>query len=548
MRSIPQILIWELSLRSWSVVALFVLANALPLLVFTALSSYELDQSDPTMTKLFKAFQPMIVFLMAIGILMALGPASRLYSLPISNNALVSFRLVVGWVFLIVELALVVVLYSVFFNLPWPLLSSVLYGIVCWATGQMVVTAPARTVSGFLLSSIPLVLSTTWLHFQPGGWFSPPTALWIEVSAGQLVIIGCIVAFSHLATVDAVRRDRCGEYLFQFPTGQLLSRVGSWIERRLLSQPASFSTSQQAQDWHEQVTKGMGLPLVYSLISLVIVAATLCNPRNWIGYRPLISIYESWVVLGYMLTPLAALTGFIAALSTMVGKRQERFQDVAYQIDPYDMSTCQAVLPITSTQFAFATLKMALKSVLTTWAFWLCGFIAIYLLINFFGVTRLVETKLTKQFGSWFLPLTVLGPWVALTSVTVVMQSPSRHYAIWVGVSLIFVYVIFSIVALERLPPAMQNSIHLSLLGVTSTLLALAAILAFISARYQQLLGGRSILWALITFVVLLSLAIATSPWQLPFVGYIAVTCFCLLTVAPLAFAPLAVAANRHRA
>ena len=99
MRSIPKALLWEMLVRGrWSVPGLFLLGNAIPLLVYGALSRFGVSlaaQSLPGIVLQF-SFLPLIILQFAIGIAIAQGPMLRLFAWPISSNAIVAWNVRFG--------------------------------------------------------------------------------------------------------------------------------------------------------------------------------------------------------------------------------------------------------------------------------------------------------------------------------------------------------------------------------------------------------------------------------------------------------------------
>ena len=173
MRSMPQALLWEtISRGRWTLPGVFLLAVMLPLLVYGALSGLTIDPKAQEFVALQFAFVPIVMFQLAIGVAMAQGPLSRLYTFPISANSIVAWHMFSGALILALETAASSWLFSTLFHVNWPILGPALFAVAAWSALQVLMSASSQqSLPAFCFAGAPAVLLCLWLQTRYGGWF-----------------------------------------------------------------------------------------------------------------------------------------------------------------------------------------------------------------------------------------------------------------------------------------------------------------------------------------------------------------------------------------
>lgn len=547
MNSIAKALTWEMLARSWSIVAYFILANMLPVLVYFAIGSIGINKDDPSMLVMYFAFLPLIVVELGFGIHLALGPPSRLYTLPISNFAIVGSRLLLGGVVLSVEMVVIALAYQALFGIHWPVLSTVLFALVVWSTVQIMIVSTQPTVTSFLISTIPCVGSILWAQSRHGGWFSQPSNYWNEIAVLDVLIVSALCLGSYFTAVKCLARSRCGVYFPKLPIWNVLLKVGEYLERVFLKQPERFTSRLHAHQWHEWVQKGLALPL--ALICLMTIFALLLGIESLVKDQPIVEkTVNSLEVLGILIPFLGGLVGLFGGLFQTSGKRQETLQDLVLYTNVYSMNGFYASLPLTDTQFSWTTLKTFLKSLAITLSLWSVAYFGAFSCAQ---VTGQLPTKmLYNELGWWFWVIVIVGPWVSFGNVLTIVQSGKT--AFWLGLLCVLPTTYFVVLLILRalLPPAWIEVIHQTSLGVVSSSIIVAAIWAFATAWNRSLVPTRVVIASIVCLAGLIFLGCYFHPdeivirhwshWGMVVAG-------CCLVVTPLAFGPIAISYNRHR-
>jgi hypothetical protein len=124
MRSIPLAITWEMLRRGrWTLIAAALGANALPVILFAALS-YDgaIDPAERSQIDMHVVMIQINWFMFGTAVIGALGPLSRLYVYPVPTASLVAWHMLLAMAALSAESVISTALLNWAFDLRWPLL------------------------------------------------------------------------------------------------------------------------------------------------------------------------------------------------------------------------------------------------------------------------------------------------------------------------------------------------------------------------------------------------------------------------------------------
>ncbi len=525
MRSIPVTMTWEMLTRGrWSLLAFALAANALPVLLLTALRHEAgFDPDDPSMLVMQVTMIQIQMFIFGCAAFDAQGRPSRLYAMPIPTSSLVAWQMLPSMVLVGLEALASTACLNAAFDLNWPLWGPALFAAVGVAAIQAVMWSMEK--SAWLPVSVGIVAAMLGLWFKSriGPMFSMPTHSWVELTPGEVFTLLTFAGLSYYAAVVGVARRRCGEPL---PSLGIIT----WIERVCDPPPdvgAPFTTPEQAYFWFEWRKKGWVMPFT-------VVFGMVVGLGIWVLFiRELKDLFEGFVAGGAMLT----LMGFMGFVLGIVGPNDQTFE----------MGHFLATRPLTNTEMSRTLLKVLGKSVLIAWTIWAVPFVILTAIL--FAKGAIPSVELLNDWGWWYFPMTLLGCWT-LTSVLASISMTGRSkllaqlicgvLAAFFGLGLFCNY---------ALPVESRPTFNRGVGIVVGVVIALGTVWAFVSARRQALIGSPTVASAFSVWAVLGGLIVhdwVQHPAR-PLMPGVLVACLATLVVAPLATAPLALAWNRNR-
>lgn len=560
MRSLPQALFWEMLAHGrWLLPCTFLGAIMLPLLIYGALSGFQVETNSHEFIVLQFAFLPLVVFQLACGIQMAQGSPSRFYALPISTSSIVTWNFVSGAILLAVETALVACLLNALFDVHWPILGPALFAAAAWSTGQVLMSVSSQqSLPGFCAAGAPSVLLLLWLQTRYGAWFSAPTSSWSEVAPAEAATVLGIFVGCFVMTNWCINLARCGERLPTMGIGSWLSgRWDAFLRSRADEPP--FRSQAAAQFWFEWRTKGLALPLVTILILTVaaIVAFGLWMMQaDSLGpmFGFLVSLGPFLAVLGI---PAGILLGFEVDAKS-VGQREPQLAD-AIDIGSLEtgMGSFLASRPITNRDLANAILRTAALSSFLAWIMWFAVFLGCLFLLWWRGPlsfslmasqTEIDESILsTGQYRALYFAFTLLSPWAVMANLSAIGLS-GRGGKLFVAIVGSFVgYCLLIGVVNNFTSKTLVMMIQNVAITIASAVLVFATIWAYYLASRHRHLTLRTCFAALSTIALLVTITVALLGFSQTFIVYSIATAFLALVVLPFASVPLAIAWNRHR-
>lgn len=550
MRSIPQALFWEMCRRGrWQAPLYFLLGNALPVLIYSALSHHSVDQSDAAFVTMHVLFLPLILFMFAIGIVAAQGSLSRLYLSPISSACLVAWHIFPGAILLLSEVALVSWAQNAYFGLDFPIMGPSLFAATAWAAAQVLVCGSHRSVTGFALAASPCMLLFFWLQSRYGAWFQQPTHYWTEVTSVELLTMLSAIALSFVLTLVVVARDRCGEQTSSLKLWRWLALTWDRISSKASRNQQPFSTTMEAQLWSEWRSKGCALPIIVSGM-IVVIGIVVLFRFAVLSQRVhhLTDLHEALLVCGVLYPLLAALCGgLLGSTSSGSGIRHHNatIRDLGDQPMFDQMGHFQATLPISNRSFADAMLRTAAKSILLSGSLWAFAFGAVLTLaaIN----DALPEHILPSPIERWFLPMILLGAWIGITLIATIVMTGRIAFFFGGLVVIVFGGSLLATISEQFVPAEVQHQLAQLLIIAVSLGIIVTTSLALVLANRHGMQSGAGVFKSISAWLFLSLLAVILRPESLPPAAYLSMIAFAALVVFPCSAAPLAIAWNRHR-
>lgn len=550
MRSIPQALMWEMFSRGrWRIPGFYVLGNLVPLLLFALFSHLGVDPQDHSFLVLHICFLPLLMLVFGSGVLSAQGSLARLYTTPVSTASLVAWHMFPGSVLLATEIAVAACMYNILFNLGWPIWGPALFAAAAWASMQLLVSVSHRTLSSFSVACAPTVVLFGWMHSRYGSWFGQPTHQWSKVTPGEVATMSVVIGVAYAITVVAVARDRCGERLPSLGGWRWLART--WDAMTTTSgigiQP--FRSAARAQLWYDWMLKGLALPLVVILIYIVMVSVWLIRITAGVNEGPPLAELYSGILAGSgLLTLMAGLTGMLTVLSSngnTTRNRSETIRDLGGSNNQEGMGNFQSTLPFTNSDFSQSILLTAFRSVLAAWGLWAAGFFGCLLISQL--MPHVPMPVFPPELRAWYLPLTLLAPWTAMTNLALIGLSGRATRIVFAGVSVFVSCCIGMILIKEIYSAELQTLVFEISMFIGSITIVGATILAFVKAHRRRILSDKT-QWATgVIWIAIAIVAIALRPADLPVMAYPMILAFASLVIMPLAATPLAIEWNRHR-
>lgn len=358
-----------------------------------------------------------------------------------------------------------------------------------------------------------------------------------------------VVGLAYVVTVAAVTRDRCGERLPSLGGWKRLLRT--WDAMTTTSgigiQP--FRSAARAQLWHDWTLKGLALPLVVFLISVVMVSVWLIRIAAGVNEDPPLAEFHAGILAGSgFLTLMAGVTGILTVISSnshTTRNRGETIRDLAGGINLAGMGNFQSTLPFTNSDFAQSILQTAFRSILIARGLWASGFFGCLLISQL--TPHIPMPTFPPELRAWYLPLTLLGPWIAMTNLSVIGLSGRGIRMVFLGVAGLVSYFFGMIFVKEVFSAEVQNQLFEISIFLGSLTIAEATILTFHRASRFNLLSRKAQCQTGFVGIGIMSLALVIRPADLPVVAYPMILAFSALVILPLAAKPLTIAWNRHR-
>ena len=246
---------------------------------------------------------------------------------------------------------------------------------------------------------------------------------------------------------------------------------------------------------------------------------------------------------------LACPTGLFLGLeidSKAAGQRETQVGDFVTEMQlESGMGSFLSSRPFSSKQFAAALFKTAALSAIVSWFMWFVVFVACLLIL--WMMKTAPTSYMPKDVGILFIPMTILGPWIAMANLGMIgLSGRGTKLVFTLVIGFVGYCVLFGVIRhFSNIQLAMQ--FHTVCTTIMAVLLVVVTLLAFVQAQKQKHLSLISSVLAGLTCCGLVVAAVALRPAGSGFVYYPCAVLFATLIVVPFACMPLAIAWNRHR-
>jgi hypothetical protein len=427
-------------------------------------------------------------------------------------------------VIIAVQMAACIAILNLLFDLHWPISGPAMITAVSFAAVMAVVWLTEKSVGwslvAFALVAAPLGL---WFKSRYGHAISDPTHFWDQVTPCDAVSMLTMVAAAYAVSVFAVARNRRGE-------PPLSIGLFDWLYRIFDVSPATtthLGTPFRAQCWFEWQRNGWAMP------GAVLVVAAF-GTTNWALFdREALSLFTGFLGGGVVLQLLGCLAGVL-------------FGNVGQSDDNHAMGHFRATRPISDADAARAILETAAKSVLLAWSIWASAFAVVYFFIWLIGSKDAIQLP---EASWWLFPATLFGPWIATGSIASIVLLGGSKYAFRIMLSLIMSVVAIMLVSKFVLTPAARLFVQQTSFAILGSALVVICIWSFVAARRRGFIQTPTIWAAAMVWTAATVLTAIRWPALVDSgaVRIVLIAGIASLIVTPLAAAPLALSANRHR-
>jgi hypothetical protein len=205
-----------------------------------------------------------------------------------------------------------------------------------------------------------------------------------------------------------------------------------------------------------------------------------------------------------------------------------------------------ATRPLTDLTMAKCVLRNAAKSVISAWLIWLVALLLVVFAAA--GTNSVIQHPFSPaSCWHWYLPLTLVGTWVAMMITTLMTLTGRFVYLLSALVAAFMLLVSADVAAQMVLMEDSRNLLIRSLLVTADLLIVTGTMTAFFLAHRRQLLETNTLRHLLISAAGLLLVIWWLTPAGLPLLVYATLLALLAMALLPFAAAPLAVAWNRHR-
>ena len=517
---------WELLHRGrWTLLAAALGGIAFPSIIYAALEREQiLDPRHQSMLVLHFVLVQFSMIYLAVAIYGAQDKISRLYTVPASAATLVAWRMLPAMALIALGSLLVTSVLNELFPINWPLWGPALVLSVAFAAIQAIVWLTEKSlwiVAAIVFAYGAIVL---WFKSRYGPLLGQPTHSWAEVTPGEVLTMLTAALAAYGVAVVGVARNRRGE-------PPLSLGIVAWLERKFDRAPATYpplSSPIRAQSWFEWKHKGWAMPAGAAFGVLIFLAFWLAISRD------AKELFQGLLAGGGMLSVL----GTVGALTTGLTGANDRKPTI---------STFLATRPMTDGQLAAIIVNTAARSVVLAWSIWAATVLMFYLLLSSTGY--LTNPQLPKSLGLWYFPTTIVSMWTVVGVGLSIGLSGRPEMFIRAIVSCLLIAIGVTLLSKFALSAAATQLLNNILMGTIGVGLVLLIASFFLAAHRRALISSPALAVALMVWVMLCAAAfslgpptdVASIPFFLLLVGALG------LTVSPLAAAPLALAANRHR-
>jgi hypothetical protein len=509
-------LAWEFWAQGWRVILPAPLgAVVLPGFILGMLSwEHGVPFRDTEIGNLLEfSFYWITVMLLGAPVLAALGIPARRYALPASSLVLVAVPMACAMLTLFVEYAIVALILNALFDAGW----------LIWGPGLVAAILIAWCQAALWWHPLFGLLSFLPLLFAIKRWASPSGSTMAElfnVSSWHLLSFGLAATVCVVVGALGFANRRHGSEID-------MKRIADWLGDRFRywtsTRATSFSSGVSAQFWLEWTERGYVLPLTIASLGI----ATL--PLGWF-ISPGERADFARGVSAFFFAPLFVI-GIFWGLRSPQG----------------EFGNFNGSRPLTDSQLAHAVLKSATLGLILSAMVWAACMAVVLLIFGDHGEMPKAFQAFSQLGVVGTLARIVLGAiatWCAIGFVTSLILAGTRVFSVGFGlvIATAMAGILIRLCLRHDARPAFLQAYLFACLAIC--LLAVTA--TFMASWRLRLISMPAV--CLSAGIVLSALAMAqvgglTHEWKY----LLPVLCGCGIVPMPLAAAPLAVHANRHR-
>jgi hypothetical protein len=563
MYSVSQIMIWEYFRRvRW--IAIPVIAFALmPWFGFEwKLDLHPFDPNKPEFVLFYLLFATVGVLSIAFGFTGFQTPASRYYTFPISTRTLVAWKVFLPSLIAGTIIALVFGGLNWLYSIELPILGVSLFTA---AIAALVVPISSRSDTQNLIDVAWLVFflvgSVWWLKARFGDFMGLPMHLWTKVTLSELVtMLGTVIAV-YWIEVWSVASDRSGKESRWAIFHEWIERAQETAVAKRLVSLQSFRSPEQAHFWYEYQLKGQAfLASNLMLVSMYVFPFMIYAIMYLLGIWALPYIdttfvvegfYGAFLCLGLLMSSVGLVSGFFIGIMNFNQTRrltEDTLTEFIHRNKLFQMGAFQASLPMSNMAYAISIFKTIIKSILVTWCIWAILFLSYRVGLGLF-YPQPFTAEFVEEFnriGLWYLPLTLLGPWVLTANVASIGLTGRNRFvfATYFGLPLMLFCVLMAIalVSVES-----KELVEYGCIVAVAIVVCGGTVVAFINAVRRKIITYDTMWLASAVAISIVGLAIVLAPFHLTPYAHLLIIAFAALVVLPLATIPSAIACNRHR-
>ena len=536
MRSIPMAMTWELYRRGrWTMLLAAVGANALPVILLTALSLHGgVDPAEPAMASVQFILIPLQIFCFGAAVLQATELTPRSFVLPISTAGLVAGKMIPGMVAIAIETFVSMQMLNGLFGVGWPVWSPTLLAPVAY--GMIVASYWYAERSPWLPWSVGIAALTLGVWYkvrccqgsllQVSSWTAPPV-MWTTITTGDIFLMLMLGLASFRLAVAGVARSRHGETLKLSRSLEAGWESLAELANRRVVVDRRFHSAVEAQFWCEWQKKGRLLPAVVMYCSGFWGMCWLLFSREpWI-------LFDGFLIGAPLLSAVGMLIGLLIGNCGPTDTRNE-------------MGSFLGSRPLTDRQLSDTILKVAARTVILSWAQWLGLTLLVAGLV--WASQSSLRSEILGKLSWWYLPVTLLGCWTVISgAATIGLSGRTELWARFVTVAIVLA-VAGNLLSIS-LDQGSRDVLSWAVMLVIGIAISMLTCWVMMLAKQRSVispieLSACGIVW-LSFCVALLGQKILTESMSIPFT--VLLMGASSLAVAPLAAAPLAVSWNRHR-
>jgi hypothetical protein len=526
MRSVPAAMIWEIFGRGrWHLLSFTLGSIAFPALVLTALKrDGALDMDNPPTLILHTTFTLLGIMMCGAALLQSQGKIARLFSYPLSTPTLVAWRLFPAMAIITVQMAFINAVLNALFDLNWPIWGPALFAAAAFAAvaATLWLTENATVWIAVGMGVVSSFLGL-WFKMRYGGFTSPPDHYWNYITPLEAITLLAISAASYWVAVRAVARLRCGEAPFSLG---IIDRITRYLESFATFRFPSTTpfASQCRYEWRR---KGWLMPAGVLMVAAGSVIGWFFTDRD----------PENLILMQLGIGSALSLMGIFGGMA---------FGNTGSDDAHYGMTSFLATRPISDSDLTRVILSTAAASVLLSWAIWAISFALVCLGLIAAGAS---QTVVQVAGISWVAYVAILlGPWT-VTGIVASLGFFGRLGAILITLTA-FCGCIIAFALLNTFISSEWRATLRQVVFVGGALMVLVITpWLFATAKRRRFITSSVVSASAAFWVIAVAFVMSFWPAVLPFTftAIMLSLAAMALVVIPLAAAPLALSANRHR-